>query len=209
MSLNNSQYELMELRRENLNPDPFLQFDNWYELALTSDIKYPDAFVLSTSTKDGVPSSRVLLYKGRNDAGFKFYSNMDSKKGKQINKNKSVSMCFWWNEHERQVRVDGVIELLSNEEIDEYFKSRPKGSKLSAWASNQSSVIENREELEKKYKYYEEKYSEVDIPRPEYWSGYIVVPTEFEFWQGRNNRLHDRFRYTLINDSWVIERLEP
>ena len=124
-------------------------------------------------------------------------------------RNNNASMCFWWNELERQVRIEGVVDTLSIEEVDEYFKTRPRGSQLGAWASDQSSVIENREELDRKYKYYEEKFSGMDIPRPDYWMGYILFPSEFEFWQGRNNRLHDRFKYRIEKDKWVIERLAP
>ena len=200
---------MMELRRENLNSDPFQQFDAWYDTAVKSNIKYPEAFVLSTSSAEGSLSSRVLLYKGRNDSGFKFYTNINSKKGQELKNNKHASMCFWWNELERQVRIDGVVETLSVEETDEYFKTRPRGSQLGAWASHQSSVLNNREELDSKYRYYDEKFSDTDIPRPDYWQGYIVVPNEFEFWQGRKNRLHDRFRYSMKDDKWLIERLAP
>ena len=209
MSEKNTQYELMELRREKLNPDPFKQFDNWYYSAMNSDIKHHDAFVLSTSTIDGLSSSRVLLYKGRSDSGFKFYTNVNSKKGEELKDNKNVSMCFWWNELERQVRIEGFTELLSDEECDAYFMTRPRGSQLGAWASHQTSVLENREELDRNYKKYEKKFSEVEVPRPDYWQGYIVIPNEFEFWQGRKNRLHDRFRYSMKDGEWLIERLAP
>ncbi|MGI9534682.1 MAG: pyridoxamine 5'-phosphate oxidase [Thermodesulfobacteriota bacterium] len=209
MTNKNTQYELMELRKESLKEDPFKQFDDGYDSAVKSGIKYPDAFVLSTSTSDGLSSSRVLLYKGRNEIGFKFYTNINSMKGRELKINNNSSMCFWWNDLERQIRIKGVAELLGDEEIDEYFKSRPRGSQLSAWASDQSSVIENRDVLERKYDYYEEKFSGVDIPRPEYWKGYIVIAKEFEFWQGRYNRLHDRFLYRLENKNWIIERLAP
>ena len=209
MTKKNTQYELMELRREDLNPNPFKQFDNWYYSAINSDIKHPDAFVLSTSTPDGLSSSRVLLYKGRNDTGFKFYTNMNSKKGQELKTNNYVSMCFWWNELERQVRIGGYTEILSNEENDSYFKTRPRGSQLGAWASNQTSVLENRDKLDRNYRKYEKKFSGSDIPRPDYWVGYIVIPVEFEFWQGRKNRLHDRFQYNKNKDKWLIERLAP
>ena len=209
MSLKSAQYELMELRRKYLNSDPFRQFDLWYDEAVKSGIKYPNAFVLSTSTVDGVSSSRVLLYKGRNESGFKFYTNVDSKKGKELKNNKNASMCFWWSELERQIRIEGFVEILSDEEINEYFKTRPRGSQLGAWASDQSSVLKNREELDRKYRHYEEKFSGVDVPRPGYWLGYIVVAKEFEFWQGRENRLHDRFLYRAEDDKWIIERLSP
>ena len=209
MSNNDKQYELMELRKKSLNKDPFQQFDSWYDSAMNSGIKYPEAFVLSTTTAEGKSSSRVLLYKGRNEEGFKFYTNINSMKGKELKNNKNASMCFWWNELERQIRIRGFAELLNDDEINDYFKSRPRGSQLGAWASDQSSVIENREVLDNKYAYYEEKYSGSERPRPEYWKGYILIAKEFEFWQGRKNRLHDRFLYRLENNNWIIERLAP
>ena len=209
MSETNKQYELMELRRSNLDPDPFKQFDIWYEAAISSGTKYPDAFILSTSTADGMPSSRVLLYKGRDESGFKFYTNINSMKGREMMSNQNASMCFWWYELERQLRIRGSVELLSNEEIDSYFKTRPRGSQLGAWASDQSQVIENREVLDKKYEFYDQKFEDIEIPRPEYWMGYMLVAREFEFWQGRKNRLHDRFLYRQKNEKWIIDRLAP
>lgn len=209
MSLKNKQYELMELKREDLDPDPFKQFDLWYSESIRSEIKYPNAFVLSTSTISGTPSSRVLLYKGRNERGFRFYTNVGSKKGQDLKNNKKASMCFWWDEIEKQVRIEGAVDNLSDEESDDYFQTRPRGSQLGAWASDQSNVIGSREELDSLYKHYENEFAGIDVPRPDHWRGYIVIPEEFEFWQGGKDRLHDRFRYRLENHEWIIERIAP
>ncbi len=209
MSSKDTQYELMQLRREHLSSDPLEQFDIWYKEAVTSRIKYADAFVLSTVADDKAPSSRVLLYKGRTGNGFKFYTNMNSKKGKELEKNNRASMCFWWNEVERQVRIEGVVENLKDEESDLYFKTRPRGSQLGAWASDQSNVLESREELDRLYRHYDKKFTGTEVPRPEHWKGYMLTAEGFEFWQGRKNRLHDRFRYRLEDHKWVIERIAP
>ena len=209
MSKENEQFGILELRRKDLDQDPFKQFDKWFEDARNSSIKYPEAFVLTTADRNGNPSSRVLLYKGRTDNGFRFYTNDNSKKGQEIKNNNTVSMCFWWDALERQVRIDGSAFKLDESEIDEYFNSRPYGSRIGAWASDQSSVIESREVLENSYKEFEEKFEVDNVPRPPYWIGYRVIPMEIEFWQGRKNRLHDRFRYINSNGSWTIDRLAP
>lgn len=205
-----SQYRLMELRKKDLDPDPFVQFRHWYNDALESDIKYPHAVTLSTASVNGVPSSRVVLLKGIDERGFRFYTNSLSRKGQELGDNPNASLCFWWEELERQVRINGSVEKLPVSVSEEYFKSRPRGSQLGAWASSQSGVIENRDVLDRKYEEYEKKFKENNIPRPEYWNGYRVIPVEFEFWQGRPNRLHDRLRYRYNQSgSWQIERLQP
>ena len=210
MSDKSRQYELMELRRDGLEDDPYVQFEKWYAEAVKSEIKYPDAFVLSTSTESGEPSSRVLLYKGRSSDGFKFYTNIESKKGAELKINSRASICFWWDVLERQLRIDGIVELLTEEEMDSYFSTRPRGSQLGAWASRQSSVLQNREELESKFAELEGLYEGKEITRPDYWVGYSLKPSEFEFWQGRKDRLHDRFRYRVDEEKgWIIERLSP
>lgn len=207
---NTGQYRLMELRKKDLDPDPFVQFRHWYNEALESDIRFPHAVILSTASVNGYPSSRVVLLKGIDERGFRFYTNSASRKGKEIGDNPNASLCFWWEELERQVRIDGRVEKLPISVTEEYFESRPRGSKLGAWASTQSGVIENREMLDRKYEEYEQKFTDNHIPRPEYWNGYRVVPVEFEFWQGRPNRLHDRLRYRYNKSgSWYIERLQP
>lgn len=208
---NSKQYNLMELNEEDLDPDPFKQFRFWYEEAMRSELKYPDAVTLSTSTPGGRVSSRIVLYKGIDSNGLRFYTNSGSRKGKELDLNPSASLCFWWEPLERQIRICGKVEMMSIEESDEYFQSRPRGSKLSAWASSQSQVIQSRTILENEYSKYEKKFEGMEIPRPVYWRGYRVIPEEFEFWQGRPNRLHDRLRYTQGNEKhpWLIERLQP
>ncbi len=200
---------MKELRKKDLHPDPLVQFKRWFEDAKNTTTKIPEAMTLSTANKEGIPSSRMILLKGVDDKGFIFYTNTNSRKGKEILENKYVSLCFWWEELERQVRVEGMVEMLPPSESDKYFSTRPRGSQIGAWASLQSEVIESRESLNKKFKEYEKKFEGKEIPRPPYWNGYRVIPLEIEFWQGREDRFHDRLRYRKKNDRWVIERLQP
>jgi len=206
----NKQFGLHELKEENLSPNPIEQFQLWYEEALGADLIHPNAFTLATSTKDGKASARVLLLKGFDEAGFVFYSNSESKKGNELADNPFAALCFWWGRLERQVRIEGTIQIVSQDEADSYFASRPKGSQIGAWASHQSSIIPNREILDEKFKEFEHKFEDKDVPRPPYWNGYRLVPDAIEFWQGRDNRLHDRLRYKLLTGrKWLIERLAP
>ena len=203
------QYNLMELLEKDLDKDPFNQFDSWYQVVKNTDFPYPNSFILSTSDSDGVVSSRVLLLKEFDKRGFKFYTNENSKKGKDFISNNNASICFWWDRLERQVRIEGIVSELSKEESEEYFSTRPRGSQLGAWASDQSEIISSRSVLEDKYSKYEKLYENKEIPKPDYWKGYLLSPTSFEFWQGRDNRLHDRFLYTVHNNAWKISRLSP
>ncbi len=206
----NDQYELYELREEDLDESPFVQFEKWFETAQNEDLVHPNAFTLATSGKDKRPSARILLMKGFDEKGFVFYTNSESKKGNDFSDNKNASICFWWGKLERQVRIEGEVELTDDSDADAYFASRPRGSQIGAWASHQSSVIDNRDTLENRYREIEKQYEGKDIPRPSYWQGYILVPRTIEFWQGRPDRLHDRFRYKLeVPGNWVIERLAP
>lgn len=212
MTLQNSdkQYEYAELLESQVDKDPFEQFDKWFQDADENGIKYPNAFVLATSTPDGIPNARYLLLKDFSDKGFVFYTNEQSVKGAEIKNNPNAYMVFWWDVVERQVRISGKIENLSDSEADEYFASRPRGSQIGAWASRQSTVIDSRDILENSYKEYENKYDDSSVPRPTYWRGYRLVPNSIEFWQGRPDRLHDRLRYRLTDDhNWIIERLSP
>ena len=199
----------MDLKKSDLHKDPIVQFKKWYEKVLQTILPFPNAFILSTSDKNGLPSSRVLLLKDIDESGFKFYTNENSKKGVDLKENPNASICFWWDKLERQVRISGKVTQLNDKETDEYFATRPRESQLSAWASDQSMVIESRIILENNYKKYENKFKNTEIPRPEYWKGYQLRPNVFEFWQGRENRLHDRFRYIKKNKLWSIERLAP
>ena len=206
----NKQFGLSELYEADLDANPIEQFRFWYEEALGAEFVHPNAFTLATSTKDGKPSARQLLLKDFDEEGFVFYSNSDSKKGSDLADNPFAALCFWWDKLERQVRVEGKVQIVSQKDADEYFHSRPIGSQLGAWASNQSTVIADRELLDNRYKEFENKFEDKIIPRPPYWNGYRLVPVAIEFWQGRQNRLHDRLRYKLEKDGkWIIERLAP
>ena len=206
----NKQYRLSELKESDLNPDPIAQFRVWYEEALKAEFIHTNAFTLATSTPDGKPSARQLLLKDFDNNGFVFYSNSESKKGHDLSDNPFAALCFWWDKLERQVRVEGLIKMVSDIEADQYFSTRPLGSQIGAWASDQSSVIPDRKFLEDRVKKFEAKYKDKEIPRPSHWNGYRLVPESIEFWQGRDNRLHDRLRYRLQEDGkWLIERLAP
>ena len=207
----NDQYELYELREEQLDASPFVQFENWFKDAQNAELIYPNAFTLATSGEDRKPSARMLLMKGYDDRGFVFYTNSESKKGNDFKDNPNASICFWWGKLERQVRIEGEVEQVDESAADAYFASRPRGSQIGAWASHQSSVIDSREVLERRYREIEKQYEGKDIPRPPYWQGYILIPSTIEFWQGRPDRLHDRLRYRLETPGggWVIERLAP
>jgi len=204
------QYGLSELKEEDVSSNPIKQFGAWYEEALRADLIHPNAFTLTTSTKDGKPSARVVLLKDYHERGFVFYSNSESKKGSDLADNPFAAFCFWWGKLERQIRIEGKIEKVSEDEADDYFASRPRGSQIGAWVSNQSTVIPDRKLLDERVCEFESKYKDKPIPRPLYWNGYRLVPDLIEFWQGRDNRLHDRLRYRLQKEGeWVIERLAP
>jgi pyridoxamine 5'-phosphate oxidase len=188
---------------------PIEQFQKWFNEAIASQLLEPNAFLISTISSEGKPSSRIVLLKGI-DTGFKFYTNYLSRKGTELAENPHACITFFWAELERQVRIEGLIEKVSAEDSDEYFQSRPRGSQVGAWVSNQSMVIENREVLEAREKHLIEKFGDDIIPRPPHWGGYRLVPNYVEFWQGRPSRLHDRIAYTLQDDgNWKIERLSP
>ncbi len=188
---------------------PIEQFQIWFDEAISSELLEPNAFVLSTVSNESKPSARIVLLKGL-DNGFKFYTNYLSRKGTELIENSNACITFFWAELERQVRIEGLTEKTSEEDSDAYFQSRPRGSQIGAWTSNQSMVIENREILEDREKYLITKFGDNPIPRPPHWGGYRLVPTYIEFWQGRPSRLHDRIAYTSSeNGEWKIERLSP
>ncbi|QRR00883.1 pyridoxamine 5'-phosphate oxidase [Dyadobacter sandarakinus] len=202
-------YNLNGLREEDLNPDPLKQFSIWFNEVLKAGISEPNAMVLST-VAGGRPSARVVLLKDLNESGFTFFTNYDSKKGRELAGNPEVALTFFWKELERQVRVEGRVEKTSPEESSDYFASRPRGSQLGAWVSRQSSVIGGREALEEAGAETSREFEGRDVPRPPHWGGYRVIPDYMEFWQGRPSRLHDRLVYTLGADGlWKIERLSP
>ena len=204
-----NEYSAKELSKEGINNDPLLQFEKWFNEALETKVLEPNAFILSTATREGKPSARVLLLKGVSRGGFTFFTNYQSKKARHIEDNPFGAMVFFWPELERQVRIEGEIHKVTPEESDEYFVKRPLGSRLGAWASKQSEVIPDREYLRDKMKQLEEKTKGSEIERPDYWGGYRMMPGVIEFWQGRPNRLHDRLQYTLKDGNWKIERLSP
>ena len=203
-------YALHTLDVADVNPNPIKQFIVWMQEAIDSQLPEPNAMILATATPDGQPAARVLLLKGIEDNGFVFYTNYESDKGREMAANPKVSMVFNWLGLHRQVRIEGTATKISEQESTEYFQSRPKESQIGAWTSPQSSVIENREILEEKYKALEQKYKDVDIlPKPPHWGGYLLTPNMLEFWQGRPSRLHDRIVYNLEGKEWKIVRLAP
>ena len=193
-----------------LDKSPFRQFAKWFEEAKQRQPLQYDAMTVSTCGADGVVTSRMSLLKGFGEHGFVFFTNYNSRKGVQLSENPRISLCFYWIALERQVRVEGVAVKTTAEESDAYFASRPRGSQIGAWASNQSAVIPGRGDLDQRFAQLEASYKERQIPRPPHWGGYRVIPVEIEFWQGRADRLHDRFVYRLREPKdWIIERLSP
>jgi pyridoxamine 5'-phosphate oxidase len=203
------EYGFSQLNRDNLDANPIIQFKYWLNDALTAGIEEPTAMVLSTATADGKPSSRIVLLKNLDEDGFTFFTNYNSKKGIQIASNPFASLLFFWPLIERQVRIEGRINKTTRRESDEYFNSRPDGSKIGAWASPQSERIPNREYLEALQKDYQQLFRNRLSERPENWGGFKLQPDLLEFWQGRENRLHDRFEYVRKGSIWEVQRLAP
>lgn len=203
-------YHLKSLREEDVNANPIKQFETWWKEAMDSKIDEPNAMTLATSTLSGRPSARIVLLKEIHKDGFVFYTNYNSRKGHEIQNNSFVALLFFWKQLEKQIRVEGKIRKLEARESDNYFATRPRESQLGAWSSPQSSPIESAEFLVENMKKYEKKFQGENVPRPEYWGGYLVEPNVIEFWQGRPGRLHDRLQYSLTgNNQWVINRLAP
>lgn len=211
MSLEDSrrEYQYGRLRRETLKDSPFEQFNLWMEQAIHSDLSDPTAMCLATVNADGKPWQRTVLLKGMDQRGLMFYTNLGSRKAREMSVNPNVSLIFPWMRLDRQVIVGGQVERLTKTEVLGYFLKRPRGSQLAAWASQQSRQLSSRQVLEAQFMQMKEKFSAGDIPVPDFWGGYRVVPGEFEFWQGGENRLHDRFQYLRSGDGWTISRLAP
>ena len=199
--------DLQPLRREDLDDDPIAQFGAWYELA-EGEVPLAEAMTLATTDPDGVPDARMVLLKGFGPDGFRFFSNHDSAKGRELEARPVAALVIYWREQDRQVRVRGDVSRLPEEDSDAYFASRPRGSQIAASISPQSTPID-REDLERLYAQAEERIGDGEVARPAYWGGYLVVPDSIEFWQGRDDRMHDRFLYTRTDGDWEIERLAP
>ena len=203
-------YKLQSLSEKDVKEHPITQFSTWWKEALTADIDEINAMTLATASPDGVPSARIVLLKGFDENGFVFFTNYNSYKSKDLQENPRACLVFFWKELERQVRITGLAQKTSAEESDEYFNSRPEGSRIGAWASPQSEVINSRQWLEENEKKHSESFKNKPLSRPSHWGGFRVQPVTIEFWQGRSNRLHDRILYSLEeNGSWKIERLAP
>jgi pyridoxamine 5'-phosphate oxidase len=203
-------YERGELDEGSVSASPFAQFGLWFEQARAADIREPHAMTLATADANGQPSARTVLLRGWDERGFVFYTNYGSRKGHEIDARPLAALLFFWSALERQIRIEGRIERAAAAESDAYFASRPRGHRLSAWASPQSAVVNDRAALDARMHEYESKYPGDEVPRPPFWGGYRVVPARFEFWQGRPNRVHDRIVYDRdVHGGWPIARLAP
>jgi pyridoxamine 5'-phosphate oxidase len=204
------EYALAALDERSVERDPLRQLLAWLADARRADLREPNAMTLATATAAGAPSARVVLLKGADERGLVFFTDTRSRKGRELARNPLAALVFWWGELERQVRIEGVVAPVADQEADDYYRTRPEGSRISAWASEQSSVVPDRAALERSWDEAARRHAGAEIPRPPYWSGYRLTPREYEFWQGRPNRLHDRIRYRSAPDGgWVIERLSP
>jgi pyridoxamine 5'-phosphate oxidase len=202
------EYEERGLRKADLLPDPLAQFTRWFDEARPTLLE-PNAMTLATGDAAGQPAARTVLLKGIDRRGLTFYTNLDSRKARELAANAKAALLFWWPPHARQVRFEGAIEPVEAAEADAYFATRPRGSQIGAWASAQSSVLADRAALEAAEQEVAERFAGGPVPRPPFWGGYRLVPQRVEFWQGRSNRLHDRLRYTRVAGGWQIERLAP
>jgi pyridoxamine 5'-phosphate oxidase len=204
------EYSSKNLLETDIEQNPINQFDKWWHEAINSQIDEVNAMTLATASGDGMPSARIMLLKGFDNNGFVFFTNYKSYKAMHLEENPKACLVFFWKELERQVRITGLVKRVPEKESDEYFLSRPVGSQVGAWSSNQSQVIESRQWLEDRYVKLTEEFKHKELKRPAHWGGYLVTPVIIEFWQGRPGRLHDRIQYTLENDgTWTIERLSP
>lgn len=203
------EYTRAGLTESDVASDPFEQFGRWFDVVLDAGLHEPNAMIVATATPGGHPSARVVLLKGYDERGFVFYTNYEGRKGHELEENPRAALLFYWGELERQVRIEGAVSRVSEQESDAYYSSRPRGSRLGALASEQSREVGGREVLEERVEALQREYEGSDIPRPAFWGGYRVRPESFEFWQGRENRLHDRIYYRREAGGWKIGRLQP
>ena len=198
------------LSESDMDADPIRQFAAWFQQALAANLPDPNAMTLATATPDGQPSARIVLLKAFDATGFTFFTNYEGRKARELTANARAALLFFWPELQRQVRIEGIVERVSEAESDDYFRSRPLGSRLGAWASAQSEVIASRDALEERVRQAVQRFPDGEVPRPPFWGGFRVRPLSIEFWQGRPDRLHDRLRYQRVPpEGWHIERLSP
>jgi pyridoxamine 5'-phosphate oxidase len=203
------EYTRAGLDAASMDPDPIVQFEAWFEKVVEANLHEPNAMTLATVSGEGRPSARTVLLKGYDGRGFVFYTNYEGRKARELEANPACALLFYWGELERQVRVEGRASRLPGRESDAYFASRPRGSRLGAWASEQSWPVRDRSVLEERIRALKAEYEDREIPRPPFWGGYRVEPETIEFWQGRENRLHDRISYRREEGAWRLERLQP
>ena len=203
------EYELKVLSEKEITESPYDLFSKWYQEAIDNKLDEPYAFTLTTLNSNGFPEARIVLMRSFSDVGFVFYTNYKSNKGKSMALNPKVGINFFWQSLEKQIRINGIAKKLTEEISDTYFRSRPRESQIGAWASSQSETLTDRTYLEKQVQFYNEKFENMEVPRPEHWGGYLIQPEYFEFWQGRKSRLHDRIAYQLIDKVWNTSRLSP
>jgi len=202
-------YRSATLSEDEIDKDPIQQFSKWFQEALAANLYEPNVMTLATADSYGKPSARILLLKGFDQKGFVFFTNYESRKGRELLENPQASLVFFWAELERQIRIEGMVSKIDEADSAAYFHSRPKGSQIGALASPQSSIIPDRKILEEQVSLLTETYAEIEVPKPGYWGGYLVEPQHIEFWQGRPSRLHDRITYDLVEGIWTINRLAP
>jgi pyridoxamine 5'-phosphate oxidase len=202
-------YKLNSLSENDIASNPLDQFTKWWQEAIASKIEEVNAMTLATVAENGAPSARIVLLKGLSEEGFEFFTNYESHKAKEMEENDKVALVFFWKELERQIRIQGTVKRLSEEKSNTYFFSRPAESRIGAWASPQSKIIESRDILDNNVEQVKKQFEQTEITRPTFWGGYIVQPTLFEFWQGRSNRLHDRIEYIKASSEWQTRRLAP